>query len=135
MFTGTTTLSAENGEEQKTSGSKFKRELSKMSEKQASQIQIAIWVIGGLCVLIMTVTGAAVGYVLNENNKRLDALETWRQKHMEEFNVESKVIGLEKELSRHEKWMEEHAKFSQDQVLKINNNLSRIAAKLNVELR
>lgn len=106
-----------------------------MSEKQASQIQIAIWVIGGLCVLIMTVTGAAVGYVLNENNKRLDALEKWRQKHMEEFNVESKVIGLENELARHEKWMEDHAKFSQDQVLKINNHLSRIAAKLNVELR
>lgn len=106
-----------------------------MSEKQASQIQIAIWVIGGLCLLILTITGASIGYVLNENNKRLDTLEVWRQKHMEEYNVESKVISMEKELTRHADWMKEHNDFAQDQVLKINNNLARIAAKLNVELK
>jgi len=135
VFTGTTTLNAENGEEIRKSGSKFKRELSNMSEKQASQIQIAIWVIGGLCILIMAITGASVGYVINAQNKRIDALETWRQKHMEEFNIEAKVVSLEKELSKHEEWMKEHSQFSQDQVLKINNNLSRIAAKLNVDLK
>ena len=130
MFTGTTTLNAVNGEEPKTLG-RFKRELSNMSEKQASQIQIAMWVVGTL----LTIIGFMVAYILNENNKRLDALETWRQEHMEKFNVESKVQSMESTLAKHELWMKEHSQFSQDQVLKINNNLARIAAKLNVELK
>lgn len=106
-----------------------------MSEKQASQIQIAIWVIGGLCVLIMAITGASVGYVLSEQNKRIDALEEWRNVHTPEVNVESRLKSVETELGRHDEWMKEHDKFSRNEVIKINNNLSRIAAKLNVELK
>lgn len=106
-----------------------------MSEKQASQIQIAIWVIGGLCVLIMTITGASVGYVINEQNKRINALEVWRQEHMEKSNIESKLLGIEKDVSRYDEWIKEHTKIHQDQIARMNENILRIATRLNVEIR
>lgn len=132
MFTGTTTLNAANGEEQKTS--RFKRELNNMSEKQASQIQIAIWVIGGLCILIMAVTGASVGYVIHEQNKRQDAHDE-RITALERVAAEPKIKKIEEEQAAFKTWMQAHDEFSRNEVIKINNNLSRIAAKLNVELR